>query len=134
MAKIVAIDTNVLLDFRLKRQPGFDKAQKLINEAISKKSQILIPNIVFPEIEWVLRSYYKQPKDLIVNFLEALLVLEGVILEDKSGMQQSVNIFRETSLKFTDAIILVQVQKFKPDEFLTFDENLKKFYSVNPPN
>lgn len=133
MAKIVAIDTNVLLDFRLKRQPGFAKAQKLISEVLSKKIQILIPNIVFPEIEWVLRSYYKQPKDLIVNFLEALLVLEGVILEDKSGMQQSVNIFRETSLKFTDAIILVQVQKFKPDEFLTFDENLRKFYQVNLP-
>ena len=134
MAKIVAIDTNVLLDFRLKRQPGFDKAQKLISEALSKKLQILIPNIVFPEIEWFLRSYYKQPKDSIVNFLEDLLVLEGVILEDKSRMQQSVNIFRESSLKFTDAIILVQVQKFKPEEFLPFDENLRKFYHVNLPN
>ncbi len=128
MIKSVAVDTNVLLDYRLKRKSSFNKVLPLIEACLAGKIQIFIPNIVFPELEWVLRSFYKQPKGLIVKFLESLLSLEGVLTEDKYNMQYALNIFRQSNLKFTDSIILTQVQKFHPDEFLTFDEDLKKLY------
>lgn len=128
MIKTVAVDTNVLLDYRLKRQPGFNKSEKLINNCLSGEIQIFIPNIVFPELEWVLRSYYKEPKEKIVEFLEELLDLEGVIMREKVEVVQALLLFEQTNIKLTDAIILIQIQNFGPDEFLTFDENLKKIY------
>lgn len=128
MTKIVAIDTNVLLDYRLKRNPGFNKVRPLFEDCLEGRIQIFIPSIVFPELEWVLRSFYKQPKELIVKFLESLLALEGVLTESKSAIQNALNIFSQSNLKFTDSIILTQVENFKPDEFLTFDESLKKIY------
>ncbi len=128
MIKTVAVDTNALLDYRLKRQPGFERIRQLFKDCLNKKSRILIPDIVFPEVEWVLRSFYKQPKDLILNFLEELIVLEGVILENKLDIEQALKFFKYSNLKFTDSIILAQIQRIKPDEFLTFDENLQKFY------
>lgn len=131
MTKTVAVDTNVLLDYRLKRNPGFDKSFQLISDCLSGQVQIFIPNIVLPELEWVLRSYYKQEKDLIVKFLEDLLTLEGVLTKDKISMQHALNLFRQSNIKFTDSIILTQVQNFQPDEFLTFDENLIKLYQEN---
>lgn len=102
--------------------------KELFNDCINGKIQIFIPQIVFPEIEWVLRSFYKQPKEGIVNFFEELLDLEGVIFENKSEMLQAVSIYKYVSIKFTDAVIATQVQRIKPDEFLTFDEDLKKIY------
>lgn len=131
MTKIVAVDTNVLLDYRLKREPGFSRALHLINNCVSNKVRIFIPGIVFPEIEWVLRSFYKQPKDLIIKFLEDLLTLEGILTEDKLNLQHALNIFRQSNTKFTDSIILTQIQNFQPDEFLTSDEDLKKLYQKN---
>ena len=128
MTKIVAVDTNVLLDYRLKRNPGFNKVRPLIKDCLENKTRIFIPNIVFPELEWVLRSFYKQPKELIIKFLESLLALEGVLTENKSSIQNALSIFSQSNLKFTDAIILIQIENFGPDEFLTFDENLKKIY------
>lgn len=128
MTKIVAVDTNVLLDYRLKRNPGFNKVRPLIENCLEGRIQIFIPNIVFPELEWVLRSFYKQPKELILKFLESLLVLDGVLTEAKFAMQSALNIFSQTNLNFTDSIILTQIENFKPDEFLTFDEEMKKIY------
>lgn len=128
MIKTVAVDTNALLDYRLKRQPGFEKTKLLIKACLDKKATIFIPDIVFSEVEWVLRSFYEQSKDSISNFLEELLVLEGVILENKLDMEQALSIFKHSNIKFTDSIILAQIQRIKPDEFLTFDEDLQKFY------
>ena len=128
MIKTVAVDTNALLDYCLKRQPGFEKTKQLIRACLDKKIMIFVPDIVFPEVEWVLRSFYKQSKDFISNFLEELLVLEGVILENKLDMEQALNIFKHSNIKFTDSIILAQIQRIKPDAFLTFDEDLKKAY------
>lgn len=128
MTKTVAVDTNVLLDFLFKRKPGYEKALNLINDCRTEKVQIFIPGIVFPELEWVIRSFYKQPKELILEFLDELISLEGILTEDKVNLQQALNVFRQLNIKFTDSIILTQVQNFKPDEFLTFDENLKKIY------
>jgi len=128
MTKIVAVDTNVLLDYRLKRNPGFNKVRPLIEDCLEGKIRIFIPNIVFPEPEWVLRSFYKQPKGLIVKFLESLLALEGILTENKSAMQNALSIFSQSNLTFTDSIILIEIENFGPDEFLTFDENLKKIY------
>lgn len=133
MIKTVAVDTNALLDYCLQRQPGFKKTKELIKDCLNKKSKIFIPDIVFPEVEWVLRSFYKQPKGFIINFLEELLILEGVILENKLDMEQALNILKQSNIKFTDCIILAQMQRIKPDEFLTFDEDLQKFYTNKPP-
>ncbi len=126
--KIVAIDTNVLLDLQLKRSPRFNEVKELFNDCINGKIQIFIPQIVFPEIEWVLRSFYKQPKEEIVNFFEELLDFEEVMFENKLEMLQAVSIYKYANIKFTDSIIAAQLQRIKPDEFLTFDEDLKKIY------
>ena len=128
MTKTIALDTNVLLDYRLKRQPGFNKTESLIADCLSKKLQIFIPQIVFAELEWVLRSYYKQAKESIIEFLEELLALDGVIVKDKAQVEQTLVLFKKENIKFTDATIFIQVKEFGPDEFLTFDEDLKKIY------
>lgn len=128
MTKIVAVDTNVLLDYRLRRKPTFNKVQLLMEDCLNYKIQIFIPNIVFPELEWVLRSFYKQPKELIIKFLASLLALEGVLTENKSAVQNALSIFSQSNLTFTDSIILIEVENFSPDEFLTFDKDLKKIY------
>lgn len=133
MIKTVAIDTNALLDYCLKRQPGFKKARQLIKDCLNKKSKIFIPDIVFPEVEWVLRSYYKQSKDFIVTFFEELLLLEGTSSGNKLDLEIALNIFKRTNIKLTDAIILAQMYRIKPDEFLTSDEDLQKIYTNKPP-
>ena len=132
--KTVAIDTNVLLTLQKERYLGFNEIKQLFEDCLNGKVQIFIPQIVFPELEWVLRSFYKEPKEKIVEFFEELLDLEGVILKDKAEIKQAVMIFKQANIKFADAIIFIQVQDLQPDEFLTFDEDLKKLYQKSFKN
>lgn len=127
--KTTAIDTNALLNYRLERKPYFQKVKELFKRCLEDKEQIFIPNAVFLECEWVLRSYYKQPKDQIIKFFQELLLLDNIVLKDKKDIELALNFYKNSSgVSFTDCVILNQIQNFEPDEFLTFDDNLKKIY------
>ena len=68
--RVTGIDTNVLLSFRLKREPGYKKAANLFEKCLEGKGKIYTPLPVLLETEWVLRYYYKEPKEKIVQFFE----------------------------------------------------------------
>lgn len=126
--KLVALDTNVLIDFRLKREPNFPKARKLLDQCLNRKVNIFIPKIVLAELEWVLRAYYKEPKEKIIIFLEEILIIEGVTLKDKHEVQQALILFKRMNIKFTDALIFTEVINSNSDDFLTFDKDLNAMY------
>lgn len=127
--KTTAIDTNALLNYRLERKPYFQQVKKVFERCLEDKEEVFIPNLVFLECEWVLRSYYEQSKDQIIRFFQELLLLDNVILKDKKEIELALNLYKgSTGISFTDCVILNQIQSFGPDEFLTFDDNLKKVY------
>lgn len=127
--KTVAIDTNALLNYRLKREPYFAEVKSLFESCLGGKTQIFIPEVVFLENEWVLRSYYKQSKDQITRFFQELLLVDNVVLKDKKEIELALNLYKNApGISFTDCLIIHQVHAFQPDEFLTFDKDLKKVY------
>lgn len=126
-----ALDTNAILNYRLDRKPNSDKVKVIFELALDGKEQIFIPTIVFLECEWVLRSFYKQSKDQIVKFFQELLLVDNILLQDKKDLELALNLYKGYSVSFTDCMILIQIQNFQPDEFLTFDENLLKLFQEN---
>lgn len=128
MKKIVAVDTNLLLDFRLSREPGFEVAQEIFKDCSEGKLQIYIPEIVFAELEWVLRSVYKQSKLSIIEFLEVLIEGKNIIFRNTKRVIETVDFFKNTNLKFSDCLIMAEVLEFEPDEFITSDYELQKVY------
>lgn len=127
--KTLALDTNALLNYRLERKPYFQEVKKAFELCLGGRLEIFIPGIVLLECEWVLRSYYKQSKEQIIKFIQELFLVENIILKDKNDLELSLNLYKNSSgISFTDCVILNQIQSFGPDEFLTFDDNLKKIY------
>lgn len=126
--KTIGIDTNVLISLRKKRDKQSKKAQSLFEDCLKDKLQIYIPDIVIVESEWVLRSYYKQSKEKIIEFLEEIMLIKKVLMQDKKLYALALETFRATNFDLIDSIIITQIQNFKVDKFLTFDEPLKRFY------
>ena len=127
--KTTAVDTNAILNYRLERRPYFQQVKNLFERCLERKDEVFIPSAVFLECEWVLRSFYKQSKDQIIKFFQELLLLDNLLLKDKKEIELALNLYKTSSgVSFTDCVILTQIQNFQPDEFLTFDENLKKIY------
>lgn len=130
--KSVAIDTNVLLTYRLKRKPYFEKAKRLFEQCLDNKAKIILVDEALLEVEWVLRSFYRQTKEEIIEFFQELIHIDNLIMRNKENAEFVLNIYKNsTGISFTDCVIITQIQNFNPDEFLTFDEHLKKFYHAN---
>lgn len=126
--KTIGIDTNVLLTFRLERKPHFPKVKRLFERCLQGKVNIYVPTPVILEMEWVLRSFYKEPKERIILFFEDLFLMKGIVLDHKEDLKFSLNTYKNTSaVSFTDCIIVRQMQ-VKDAEFLTFDKSLEKLY------
>lgn len=127
--KTIGIDTNLLISFRLRRKPDYQKIQTLIGKCLEGKLRIYIPVLVLLEIEWVLRSFYKEPKENVIKFLEELLLIDDVYIDDKDEISFSLNLYKNASkVSFTDCVVVRQIQS-KEFEFLTSDRDLEKLYN-----
>lgn len=127
--KTIALDTNVLLSFRLKRLPHFSEAERLIKECLDKKFYLYISSAVFLEVEWVLRSYYKQTKSEIVTFFQEILALDNLISKDRKILESAVTLYDQHNISFTDSVVLAEILDQGVDDFNSFDEDLDKLYS-----
>lgn len=126
--RTIGFDTNVLITLKLEREPGFKKARALLKRCLDGKITLYISLPVFLETEWVLRSFYKYPKDKIIEYFEELLKIENLITDKKKEIQYALSLFKELKeLSFTDCIILRLIQS-EGYEFLTFDKKLEKLY------
>jgi predicted nucleic-acid-binding protein len=125
--KTTGIDTNALLAFRLQREPIVNEVKKLFEQTLERQVKVYIPLPVILEVEWVLRSYYNQEKEVILPFFEELLKIDNVIVDNKDELRLAVNLYRESKISFTDSIIVTLVQT-KDYDFLTFDKDLEKVY------
>lgn len=125
--RTIGIDTNVLLTYRLRRQPYFTKALSTFERCLEGKVRIYLPEVVIFETEWVLRSFYKQTKEQIIAFFEELLLVDNLVLDDKDEMELSLNFYKSNSIGFTDSVILQKIRNHDHD-FLTFDQKLEKLY------
>lgn len=128
--RTVGIDTNVLITSLLGRQPGLNQIKQLFQDCLENKAKIFIPNIVIPESEWVLHSYYKLSKEKIGEFFREILEIDNILIKDKEELIKSLSLYMSTTeLSFVDCLVLNAVRNYKIDSFLTFDEDLKDFYN-----
>jgi len=128
--KTIGFDSNVLITLKLQRQPGFSKARSYLRDCLEGKIRIFIPLPALLETEWVLRSFYKQPREKILEYFEELLLIGNLIVEKKEEIGFSLNLYKQFSgVSFTDCVIISEI-KNKSYDFLTFDDDLSKLFKL----
>ena len=127
--KIIGLDTNVVLTYRLERGKEFKIVNNLFKECLTDKIKLYIPNPVILETEWTLRSFYKQTKEQIIEFFEELLSIENMVTDNKEIVKFALNLYKQSAdVSFTDCLILIQIKNHPQALFLTFDKQLGKLY------
>ena len=92
--KIIGFDTNVLIALKTKRETSYNQSKILLEDCLKGKIKLFVPIPVILETEWVLRSYYKQPKVKIIEFLDELLEVENVLTESKLEILYALNLYK----------------------------------------
>lgn len=132
---MVFVDTNYFLRFLLKDNAvQSDQAIKLFQKASENKVKLGTSVIVFFEIYWVLKSFYKKDNLYISNVLQQLLKLDFINYENHEILHSAVNNIDFYNYDLEDAYNCLYAQSLKFKTFKTFDQKLKnKYKNICPP-
>ena len=114
----VYLDTSSLIRFFTKDDES--KASK-VKEILEKEKYLIIPDVVFPEIEYILRRLYKTERTEIIKIFQFLTSLTNLKLS--KTIKQAITIFETTHLDVADCLIAASSLGNK---LASFDNDLLK--------
>jgi predicted nucleic-acid-binding protein len=98
---MIAFDTSMVIRIAV----GDNPQQRAVGLALLDKHRVFIAKTVLLETEWVLRSRYKLKSNKIADFLDFLLIAEGIVIEDVVMVQQALEYYKNGA-DFADALHL----------------------------
>ncbi len=117
---MICLDTNSLIRFFTNDEP--QKANK-VKALLEKEKKIIIPEVVFPELEYVLSGSYQIGRKKIIKIFRFLASRPNIKLS--KDVKRAVDIFGKTKLDMADCLIAASSLGGK---LASFD---KKLLSVN---
>ena len=119
---MLGVDTNVLVRFLVRDDAvQFEKARKLIKREIAAGRRVFVSQLVLLETEWVLRSRYSLPKNLIIEAISGLLDAADVRFEDEPVIEEALFIWKDTTADFADCLIGAKNRRLGCRATATFD-------------
>lgn len=128
---ISLIDTNIILRFLT--ADGNSKYQNLHSffSSIERgEINVELKLIVLFQVIFVLKSFYKIPKENIIDGLSKLLRYKGISIKDKKIVQRALDLWREKNLEIVDCYIISCIEGDKQNILYSYDRDFDKF-SVN---
>jgi predicted nucleic-acid-binding protein len=118
---MIALDTNILARYYVVDASDAESAHQHVEatKALSTKSRFFVPKTVLLELEWVLRGFYRQARNEILQVFDHLLALPMIRIEDERVVNAAIESYR-AGLDFADA--LHHASAHSCEQFLTFDD------------
>ena len=121
------VDTNVLVRFLVRDDEAqFEKVRKLIKREVVAGRRVFVSQLVLLETEWVLRSRYSLPKNLIIETISRLLDATDVQFEDEPAIEEAIFNWRDASADFADCLIGAKNRRLGCRATATFDVRASK--------
>ena len=120
----ITIDTNALIRFFTRDIE--EKAQK-VKKLLDSDTNIFIPNVVFPELEYVLIKTYGVKREDLDTYFKFLTSKNN--LKTTKDIKVAVEIYQKTKLDMADCIIAAESLK---GLLASFDKVLLKVENVKP--
>lgn len=124
---MLGVDTNVLVRFLVRDDEAqFEKARKLIKREVVAGRRVFVSQLVLLETEWVLRSRYSLPKNLIIETISRLLDATDVQFEDEPAIEEAIFNWRDATADFADCLIGAKNRRLGCRATATFDVKASK--------
>lgn len=125
MSKLV--DANVVIRYLL--NDDTKKAEAFASLLRQTKTPLVLSDVVFAEIIWVLTSYYQLSKKQVIESLEALLAL-NIIRANKNLLGKSLVIYESFNIDYIDAYMVAYAQEENLNGIYSYDKHLDKIKTI----
>jgi predicted nucleic acid-binding protein len=117
------VDTNVFMRYLVNDEPGHaDRVEKLLDKAEKGEIRLITGPPVFFELAWTLKSFYEMKKDNIYNCLLSIAGIPGLDIADVDVITESLEIYKEHAIEFSDAYISVLSKRLGASGVVTFNK------------
>lgn len=100
------IDTNIFLRVLINEDEStYRECIHLLSAIKRKKIKAVTSNLVIAEIVWTLVSYYKFPKNKVIEAVKTILNFRGLVISDDFDGQIALDYFQKNNVKYIDAVI-----------------------------
>jgi predicted nucleic-acid-binding protein len=124
---MLGVDTSVLVRFLVRDdEVQFEKARKLIKREVAAGRRVFVSQLVLLETEWVLRSRYSLPKNLIIETISRLLNATDVRFEDEPAIEEALFMWKDATADFADCLIGAKNRRLGCRASATFDAKASK--------
>lgn len=121
---MIVLDTNSLIRFFTNDVK--DQATK-VKILLEKEKKIFIPDVVFPELEYVLEGQYYFTRGKLLEYFNFLLTLKNIKVNQP--LRKAIEFFAISSLDMADCLIAAYSQK---NRLASFDKHLLKISGGKP--
>lgn len=124
----LVLDTNVLLDFFMERDPLRHKeCVDLMRKVRDGEVKAVILGVVVAEMVWVMKSVYGLERKQIAELVQAVTQIKGVIKTEGCDWITAVEHYTKKKIKFIDAMIAsVKQIKTKKWMIVSYDRDFDK--------
>lgn len=120
---IVFLDTNILLDFLLRRE-GVDNAKEILKQGYQGKIDLYVSSLSFSNIAYIVRKQFKG--EALYKMLTTIREMVSIVSVDESIIDNAIN---SQAPDFEDAIQYFSAKDIKADYIVT--NNIKDFLFSN---
>lgn len=127
------LDTNILLDFILKRSPQRVKKIRTFLTENYVDSQFFVSIVIIAEIIWVLKSFYKRSRTETVSILEKILKTNQIKIcecESENVIEKTLNNYKKYNISFVDAYLGALYSTGNYKSVVTFDNDFNKIPGI----
>lgn len=121
----VFLDTNVLLRYVVVDDPKKYEEVASFFEAVSQGKVIpYLSSVVLMEAGFILKSFYKKDKGVIVEVIKKFSRMRGVVIVDKTDLKLALRYLDKYKVKFSDCLIASSIPKGV--KVFSYDDDFRK--------
>lgn len=125
------VDTNIFTRFFLKDDSSLSpKAEKIIIDCENGKYILVLAPVLFLEITWLLNSFYKQEKKIVVIILKTMFNFRNFEILEKELVGKMISLYENNNIDLTDCYFVAQMQGKRIYQIFSFDHHFDKLPGI----
>lgn len=125
---IALLDTNVLIRFlTVDKSKKYKKLYAFFETLERGETRVELKLIVLFQVIFVLKSFYKVPKEAIATEMLELLKYKGITIREKKIVKRTLELWREKNVEIVDCYLIACLETDSQNLLYSYDRDFDKF-------
>ncbi len=122
--KTVFVDTNIFLRYLTADDPiKYEKCRELFKRAVNGKVSLLTSEMVVAELMWTLQSFYKVPKNEVIEKISVVVSTPNLIIPNSGIIAEALVIYSRKNIDYIDAYNSVFMKHYSTSDIYSYDSD-----------